>query len=102
MLVCTQGLAIPALVLLLWFVGHGEGSPMLAAAIGLNGVLLLIRLGMQIAVAGSYRWPQNRWSSAQCFWLAPLADPLAALRIALSSFQDSIQWRGRTYQKGAL
>lgn len=100
MLVCTQGLPLP--LLLMGVVGQVPASPMVMAAGGLNLMLLVIRFGMQLAVAGSYQWPGRFWSVAQCFWLAPLADPLAALRIALSSFQSSIQWRGRIYQKGAL
>ena len=102
MLVSTQGIPILALLLLSVFALQGAHSPFLTAALGLNGVLLLIRCGMQAAVAGSYQWPKTRWSTAQYFWLAPLADPLAAARIAQSSFQSSIQWRGRVYQKGLL
>ena len=101
MLIGTQGVTIPALLLLVGLALKGGSSPMLLAALGLNVFLLLIRVGMQVAVAGSYQWPKNFWSVAQCFWLAPLADPLAALRIALSSAQTSIQWRGRLYQKGS-
>jgi dolichol-phosphate mannosyltransferase len=31
------------------------------------------------------------------FWLSPLADPLAVLRIILSAIHTPTQWRGRQY-----
>ena len=31
------------------------------------------------------------------FWLSPLADPLAALRILLSTLRRPTRWRGREY-----
>ncbi|MGK7891543.1 MAG: glycosyltransferase family 2 protein [Leptolyngbyaceae cyanobacterium] len=99
LLVATQGAPLPLLGLLglAWEVG--AETPMLAGAIALNGFLVLIRLGMQVAIANSYEWPQQRFSPALCFWLAPFADPAAVVRIALSTFQRSIQWRGRVYRK---
>jgi dolichol-phosphate mannosyltransferase len=33
------------------------------------------------------------------FWLSPLADPVAVLRLWISATQTQIQWRGRTYEK---
>ena len=103
LLVSTQALPIPLLMLLGFFWRGGSGSLTLAGAIALNLILLTIRLGMQVAVKSSYQWPRNTFSSAQFFaqffWLSPLADPLAVLRISLSASQRSIQWRGRVYQK---
>ena len=101
----TQALPIPLLFVTLlnvkWIVQGDLESPMLAALIALNALLLVIRLGMQAAVAGSYDWSQSSPSKSLFFWLAPLADPLAVLRIFLSAFQRSIQWRGKTYRKAA-
>jgi dolichol-phosphate mannosyltransferase len=34
-----------------------------------------------------------QWS----FWLSPLADPLAALRILISTLSVPKSWRGRSY-----
>jgi len=65
--------------------------------LGLNFVLLGIRLGMQAAVASAYRFQGARGSWA--FALSPLADLLAVLRIGLSSVQTPTQWRGRQYSK---
>ncbi|NEQ97061.1 MAG: glycosyltransferase [Cyanothece sp. SIO2G6] len=99
LLIATQGLPLPLLVILLATWGGGAGTPMLAAAIALNGFLVAVRLGMQVAIANSYEWPKQFLSPALCFWFAPLVDLAAVVRIALSTFQRSIQWRGRVYSK---
>ena len=103
LLVSTQGLPVLVLMLSLLVVklyGWGEvGSMVFEGAVALNAFLLLVRGGMQMAVAGSYDWSQSAALRSLFFWLSPLADPLAVLRIILSAFQRSIQWRGRTYQK---
>ena len=101
LLLSTQALPGPVLIGLLtaWASGYGSGT--LKVAIALNAFLLLVRWGMQMAIASSYHRPAQFFSAAQFFWLSPFADPLAVLRIALSSLQTTIQWRGRTYQKGA-
>ena len=101
LLLSTQALPIPLLLIVgivISFCGWVQvGSPMLAGAISLNLSLFAIRLGMQAAVAGSYDWSQCARSRSLFFWLSPLADPLAVLRIILSASQHSIQWRGRLY-----
>ncbi len=97
MLVSTQ--ALPILVAPIFLIDHS--SLMTKLALGLNLFLLLVRWGMQLAVASSYHRPKKLFSAAQFFWLSPFADPLAVTRILLSSLQTSIQWRGRTYKKGA-
>jgi len=99
LLIATQGLPLPLALILMVAWGMGAGTPMLAGAIALNSALLLVRLGMQVAIANSYEWPPQILSPALCFWLAPLADPVAVVRIALSTVQRSIQWRGRVYHK---
>lgn len=102
LLVSTQGLPVLVVVVSLLIVrlGWGEvGSVLFGGVIALNAFLLLVRGGMQAAVAGSYDWSQSRMFNSLFFWLSPLADPLAVLRIILSAFQRSIRWRGRTYQK---
>ncbi|MEO0759350.1 MAG: 2'-O-glycosyltransferase CruG [Cyanobacteria bacterium J06648_16] len=99
LLVTTQALPIPALLVLGLLGWSGSGSGVGVVAIALNLLLLIIRLGMQVAVSSSYQWPQRPSLASQCFWLAPLADPLAVLRIVRSAFQTAIQWRGRTYEK---
>ncbi len=102
LLVSTQALPLPLLVfalLAIKFYGwQSVGSLMLLGAIALNTFLLLIRCGMQAAVTGSYDWSKASFFQSLSFWLSPLADPLAVIRIILSATQRSIQWRGRTYQ----
>ncbi len=102
LLFSTQALPLPLLltvgILVSLYGWENAGSPMLAGAIALNIFLFAIRLGMQAAIAGSYDWSQGDRVRSLFFWLSPLADPLAVLRIVLSASQRSIQWRGRLYR----
>jgi dolichol-phosphate mannosyltransferase len=59
------------------------------AAVG--GTLLAIRLLLLLALRGSYE--RVRWT----FWLSPLADPLAVVRLWASSLRRPAVWRGRRY-----
>jgi dolichol-phosphate mannosyltransferase len=61
----------------------------------LNLFLLLIRFLMLLAIAASYDFTQTK--GGWLFWLSPIADPLAVLRIFLSAFRTPRQWRGREY-----
>ena len=61
----------------------------------LNLFLLLIRFLMLLAIAASYDFSQTK--GGWLFWLSPIADPLAVLRIFLSAFRTPRQWRGREY-----
>ena len=88
--------ALLTLILLSW-VALGQTTWPVLAALGLNAGLLAIRFGLLFAIAGSYDRTQGQ--GCWLFWLSPLADPLAVLRIWLSSTQKSIQWRGRSYQQ---
>jgi dolichol-phosphate mannosyltransferase len=90
LLALVQG--APAIVVLLWVLGvlrlHGLTSN---ALVIVNVAMLLIRAAMSAAIAGSYE--KRRWT----FWLSPLADPIAVLRVAMSSLARPQQWRGRFY-----
>ena len=102
LLIATQALptlALPGLLFARFFLKLN--SPIVDLALYLNAFLLLIRVGMTVAIAGSYHLPKTPFSPALFFWLSPLADPLAVLRIALSSFQTRILWRGKTYEKAS-
>ena len=96
-LTAVQGLP---LLLVLLFASSGVSTPMVWGALGLNVVLVVIRMALVGAIAPSYdlSGARGRW----LFWLSPLADPLAVLRIALSSFQRPTQWRGRFYESEVL
>ncbi|TVQ08728.1 MAG: glycosyltransferase [Leptolyngbya sp. DLM2.Bin27] len=60
--------------------------------------LVLIRVGMQAAVASAYdlKGAPGAWA----FWLSPLADLAAVARIGLSSLRRPTRWRGREYPGG--
>lgn len=92
-LLIVQGTPVPVLVtiaLLRILVGApavASAAPVLATSFA----LLLTRVLLQFALGPSY---QER---GLAFWLSPLADPLAALRILLSTLRRPRQWRGRAY-----
>lgn len=97
LLLSVQGLPLPMSLILLSFLGLGISSPFVTVAAGLNLFLLLIRFALLFAIAPSYDHTQASPRSSWLFWLSPLADPLAVLRIFLSAFQRPTQWRGRSY-----
>lgn len=84
-------LSVPVLLL-------GEHSLTIQLALFLNGLLIAARFALQLAIVSSYDLSdaRGRW----VFWLSPLADPLAVLRIGLSSFRTPTTWRGRQYDLG--
>jgi len=95
LLLVLQALPLP---ISLGFVGglfNGETGLMFLAMGGLNGGLVLMRLGLLWAVVNSYDWAES--NSAWAFWLSPLADGLAVFRIFLSVSKRPKQWRGRVY-----
>lgn len=95
LLLAVQGLPIPIVLILLSEVISGKAVPVTLAAFSLNLLLVLIRVGLTFAIAPSCDRTQAK--PAWLFWLSPLADPIAVLRIFLSSIQTPKQWRGRDY-----
>lgn len=92
-LVLLLAQALPLPVLLAVLAWELLGSPHLHAApvaliIGVNVLLLTIRLLVLAAIARSF---VPRGFS---FWLSPLADPASALRVAGTMFTRSREWRG--------
>ncbi|WP_242046655.1 2'-O-glycosyltransferase CruG [Cylindrospermum sp. FACHB-282] len=69
-----------------------------ALVLGLNIFLLVIRFALLLAIAPSYN--RQNAKGGWLFWLSPLADPLAVLRIFLSAFHKPREWRGRKYSDG--
>jgi dolichol-phosphate mannosyltransferase len=57
----------------------------------LDAALLALRAALTVALAPSY----TRRGIA--YWLSPLADPPAAVRLTLSAARPARSWRGRTY-----
>lgn len=96
LLLAVQGLPILLLFLLLPDVARGNSTLITLAAFSLNLLLVTVRVGLNWAIASSYDFSQakTRWF----FWFSPLADPLAVLRIFLSSLQKPKHWRGRSYE----
>ena len=97
LLLLTQALPLLLLIVLasLWLVG--EHFLLLQLAIALNILLVIIRFALLFAVFPSYYKDKSLLVRSLLFWLSPLADPLAVLRIFLSSLQTPKQWRGRSY-----
>jgi dolichol-phosphate mannosyltransferase len=90
----------------LWLLSAVQGLPILVVLssllislhpllLGLNVFLLVIRFAMLLAIAPSY--DRKNAEGGWLFWLSPLADPLAVLRIFLSAFRTPREWRGRKY-----
>ena len=91
-LLCVQALPLPMLLLSLYLLNSANHEPIVILLFTLNAFLLLLRCGMSIAIAPSY------FGSSFFFWLSPLADGFAVLRIFLSSLKKPTAWRGRVYQ----
>jgi dolichol-phosphate mannosyltransferase len=83
-LVLVQG--IPLIALALW-----PRDDLFEIALPLNVGLVAIRIGLQAALAHSYD------RTGLLFWCSWLGDPLACLRIVISSARRPTQWRGRQY-----
>ena len=96
LLLLVQGLPLPLTILLLILMSGGQTNLAMQILLALNLLLLLIRIGLNFAIAPSYDLSQAK--ASWLFWLSPLADPLAVLRIFLSSIQTPKSWRGRTYE----
>jgi dolichol-phosphate mannosyltransferase len=101
LLVCTQGLPLILSPLLLWGLYTGFSFLTLKIALGVNLLLLLIRISLLWAISPSYYRGESLGTTSWWFWLSPLADPLAVLRIFLSSTQRPTSWRGRNYGQEA-
>lgn len=105
LLLAVQGLPLPASLLfsvetLRAASLHLANRPApLVAALGLNLFLLAVRCLLLLAIAPSYEGQGKQAKSFLpfYFYLSPLADPLAVLRIFLSAMQTPTQWRGRRY-----
>ncbi|WP_293352812.1 MULTISPECIES: 2'-O-glycosyltransferase CruG [unclassified Microcoleus] len=96
LLLAVQGLPVP---IVLWYLLSGC-VPAIAVSgqfglWGLNVFLVAVRSALCFAIAPSY--DRTEASGKWLFWLSPLADPLAFLRILISAFNQPTQWRGRKY-----
>ena len=90
MLALVQGAPLPVL-LLAWFGAIDTGGVLGTACIVVNAILLAVRIGLLAAIAPSY---QQRGIP---YWLSPLTDLAAVVRVAVSSVRRPRRWRGRDY-----
>ncbi|ACB54095.1 unknown [Crocosphaera subtropica ATCC 51142] len=97
LLLLTQALPLFLLIVFVSFWLAGNHFLSLELAIALNLILVIIRFALLFAVFPSYYKDKSSLVKSLLFWLSPFADPLAVLRIFLSSLQTPKQWRGRTY-----
>jgi dolichol-phosphate mannosyltransferase len=97
LLFSVQALPLPLLLIFLPLLPESPQIPQLIL-LGLNSCLLAIRFALLLAIAPSYDRSQAK--GGWLFWLSPLADPLAVLRIFLSAFRTPTHWRGRSYHQG--
>ena len=97
LLLAVQGLPVPIVLCYLLF---GSLPPVSVFPhfwlLGLNVFLVAVREALCLAIAPSYdtTGASGKW----LFWLSPLADPLAFLRILISALNQPTQWRGRKYE----
>ncbi|WP_026735095.1 2'-O-glycosyltransferase CruG [Fischerella sp. PCC 9605] len=97
LLTSVQGLPLPIVLIFLLLSPPLPLSPSPPLfLLGLNTFLLIVRFAMLLAIAPCYDRTQTR--GGWLFWLSPLADPLAVMRIFLSAFRTPRQWRGRNYE----
>ncbi len=95
--VLTQFVPLPALLLAgLLHAPEWRAGGLGAAWFWVNVSLLSIRILLQFGLAGSYA--ERHWT----FWLSFTADPVAAVRIVLSSLKRPRQWRTRHYDSDTV
>ncbi len=89
----VQALPLPLVLALglraLWRPRPARRPSWLFAAIGVSGVLAVVRLGVLVGTARAYRQPPRS------YWLSPLCDLPVALALWRSRFRRRHVWRGR-------
>ncbi len=86
--VLAQALPLPIL-LMLW-----RSVPRPRFALAINGLLVLVRLGVLGGTARAYAW--RPWT----YWLSPLADLPVAVQLWRNALQRTHVWRGRILVRG--
>ncbi len=95
LLTMTQGLPLVMFLVSVGLFFWGNHTLLVGLTLALNLLLLLMRFALNFAILPSYDLSQA--SGQWLFWLSPLADPLAVIRIWLSANRTPTQWRGRQY-----
>jgi dolichol-phosphate mannosyltransferase len=89
LLTAVQGL--PILMLIALSIWQPASSILMNILFWLNAFLVFIRCLLVFGIRTSYT-EVGFW-----FWLSPLADPVAVIRIWISALTKPKSWRGRTY-----
>lgn len=89
--VLAQGAQLPAALLLIANWSALAAGPTRTTLALSTGVLIAVRWLLLLGIAPSYERRGITW------WLSPLSDPLAALRLVMSSVSRPKHWRSRTY-----
>jgi len=89
LLTAVQGLPLPIVIAIA--IGQPSPSLLINSLLWLNAFLVLIRCLLVFGIRTSYT-EVGFW-----FWLSPIADPFAVLRIWISALTRPKSWRGRTY-----
>jgi dolichol-phosphate mannosyltransferase len=84
----AQALPLPVL-LMLW-----RSAPRPRFALAINGLLVLVRLGVLGGTARAYAW--RPWT----YWLSPLADLPVAVQLWRNALRRTHVWRGRIVVRG--
>lgn len=84
-LTLTMALPLPMVIAALW-----TGQLLLALP---SLILFAVRILFHVALHPTYEQP------GPAYWLAPLADPLAVVRLIWSAVRPNRRWRGRTYAR---
>jgi dolichol-phosphate mannosyltransferase len=84
----AQGLPLP-MVLMLW-----RSVPRQQFALTINGILVLVRLGVLGGTARAYTW--RPWT----YWLSPLTDLPAVVQLWRNAIRRTHVWRGRIVIRG--
>ena len=86
-LILAQALPIPVLLVLGLGVLHGRRGAVLAL-VAVNAALITGRILLAVAVAHSFA------RRGLVYWLSPLADPAAVLRVVETMARRPREWRG--------
>ena len=84
----AQALPLP-LLLMLW-----RSVPRPRFALAINGLLVLVRLGVLAGTARAYAW--RPWT----YWLSPLADLPVAVQLWRNALRRTHVWRGQILVRG--
>lgn len=84
-LALTMALPVPMIIACAWAGAWFAAVP--------SVVLLVVRLAFHAALRPTYA------HAGAAYWLAPLADGLAVLRLAWSAIRPNRRWRGRAYAR---